>query len=218
VIELVDGSWDTAAAARIRGLVFRWLTFDPETIEHFRATRPGFRDWVALLDGESVGTGACGLLLAEAESSAAFAVNCVLPEARGRGVGSAIYRRVSAHARSLEKSELVTFGFEDEPAGLAFAERRGFVVSARVRALQLLLEGCPRPFVELPAEVEMTTLAEHPDLARGVWETAQETFPDIPYDSDAPFDPGSYETFVERDLSGPATSRMQRLSPFIVAK
>ena len=45
-----------------------------------------------------------------------------------------------------------------------------------------VLDGCPRPTIELPEEIEITTLAERPQLAQGVWETAREAMADIPAD------------------------------------
>jgi GNAT superfamily N-acetyltransferase len=181
----------------------RWIPITPEALAHYRVTMPGFSDWLALLDGEAVGVGGCMLLPGQEQSVAAFAVNCVLPSARGQGVGTAIYRQVSAYAGSLGKSELEFFGFEDDPDGVAFAERYGFEVAGRIRGLRLPLDGCPRPSVDPPEGVTITTLAEQPELARGVWEVACEAMPDIPYDGDAPWDPGSFEQFVAIDLSGP---------------
>ena len=203
MIELVPGTTDTSAAARIRTAVVRWIPITPEVIAHRRATMPGFSDWLALLDGEAVGVGGCTLLPGQEQSVAAFAVNCVLPSARGQGVGTAIYRQVSACAGSLGKSELEFFGFEDDPDGVAFAERRGFEVVERIRGLGLPLDGCPRPSVDPPEGVTITTLAEQPELARGVWEVACEAMPDIPHGGDAPWDPGSFDQFVMIDLSGP---------------
>ena len=203
MIELVAGATDTSAAARIRTAVWRWFVTQPETIEHYRATMPMFRDWLALLDGEPVGVGACSLLQGREEDAAALAVNCVLLDARCKGVGTAIYRQVSAHARSLGKSELQSFGFADDPGGSDFAEHRGFVVTSRTRALRLVLDGCPRPTIELLEELEITTLAERPELAQGVWETAREAMADIPHDGDVPVSPGSFEEFSTRALAGP---------------
>ena len=203
MIELAAGTTDTSAAARIRTVVMRLIETDPETIEHLRATMPRYRDWLALVDGEPVGVGACTLTPGMEESAAAFAVNCVLPDARGRGVGTAIYKRVSAHARSLGKSELELFGLVDDPGGVAFAERHGFVVVNRTRGLSLLLDGCPRPSIELPQDVAIACLAERPELARGVWETACEAMPDIPYDGDVPMNPGSFDEFTALNLAGP---------------
>jgi GNAT superfamily N-acetyltransferase len=203
VIELVAGATDTSAAARIRTAVWRWIVSEPEAIVHYRATMPMFRDWLALLDGEPVGVAACSLLQGREEDTAAFAVNCVLPDARCKGVGTAIYRQVSAHARSLGKSELQSFVIADDAGGSDFAEHRGFVVTSRTRGLRLVLDGCPRPTVELPEEIEITTLAERPELAQGVWETAREAMEDIPADGDVPVSPGSFEEFSTRALAGP---------------
>ena len=92
-------------------------------------------------------------------------------------MGTVIYRQVSEHARLLGKSEIETFGFEDDPGGVAFAERRGFLVVGRSRGLRLILDGCPRPTIDLPEGVAITTLAEQPDLVRGVWERPLRPWP-----------------------------------------
>jgi mycothiol synthase len=202
MIELVAGETDTIAAAEIRNSVWRWILTAPETLEHYRTTWPMFRDWLALLHGSPVGVGACGSTPGEEEGSAAFAVNSVRPGARRQGVGMAIYRQVSEHARALGKSELQTFAFEDDSDGVAFAENHGFVVMGRTCGLRLVLEGCPRPSIDLPSEISLTTLAARPDLAEGVWDVACEAMADIPYDGDAPMNPGAFGEFEERALSG----------------
>jgi mycothiol synthase len=202
MIELVAGTVDTSAAARIMTTVRRWSVIEPEAIEHSRATMPMFRDWLALLDDEPVGAGSCSLNLGMEEDTAAFAVGCVLPQARGHGVGTAIYGQVSAHARKLGKSELMTWGYEDDVGGVAFAERHGFVVVKRNRGLRLVLDGCPRPTADLPDGVTITTLADSPELARGVWETASEAMPDIPYYT-VPMSAGPLEKFAARSFAGP---------------
>jgi GNAT superfamily N-acetyltransferase len=83
---------------------------EPEAIEYSRATIVRFNDWLALLDGEPVGVESCSLNPGMEEDTAAFAFACVLPEARGQGVGTVIYRQVSAHARELGKSDLMGAG------------------------------------------------------------------------------------------------------------
>ena len=202
MIELFAGSSDTGAMAQIRNAVMRWILIEPQTIEHFRGTMPGYRDWLAVLDGDAIGVAVCARIAGMEESAAAFAVNCVLPEAREQGVGTAIYRQVSAHARSLGKSELELFGFADDLGGARFAERHGFVVANRFRGLRLVLDGCPRPPLDLPENVAITNLAERPELARGVWELLCEAMPDMPYDGDVPMSPGSFEEFAARRLAG----------------
>ena len=202
VIRLVPGETDTKAAARIRKVVWRWLVVEAETIEHFRATWPSFRDWLALLDGEPVGIGACGPLPGEEESAAAFAVNSVLREARGQGVGTAIYRQVSEHARSLGKSELQTVGFRGRPwrSGLRRASR---VCRYRPNARAATpARGLPTPLDRPPGRRRDHHSCRAPELARGVWETVCEAMADIPYDGDVP--------------RVPAPSQSSRPAPFRV--
>ena len=202
-IELVDGRTDTASEARIVSEVLRWLVFEPEAIEHQRARTPSRRDWLGVLDGQPVGVGAAGVPVGMEASGVAVSMLLVLREARHRGVGRLLYRQVSEHARELGRSELLTFSFEDDPDTLGFAARHGFTVAARTRGLRLPLADCPRPEVPPPAGVAITTLAERPELASGIWEVACETFPNIPYGGDTPMQAGSYEQFHAGALSGP---------------
>ena len=202
-IELIEGTLDTASVSRIVSEVLRWMTFDPDAIEHVRATTPTWRDWIGVLDGEPVGVGGCGVSPGMEESSAVSGALCVVPAARHRGVGGTLYRRISEHARELGREQLELFSFSDDPDCDGFAARHGFTVVMRARGLRLQLEGCPRPEVTPPAGVTITTLAERPDLGHGVWETAGEALPDIPYDSDVPPQPGTYEQFAAQQLAGP---------------
>jgi GNAT superfamily N-acetyltransferase len=202
-IELVDAGTDPVSEARIVSEVLRWLVFEPEAIEHQRARTPSRRDWLGVLDGQPVGVGSSGVPVRMEASGVAVSMLLVLREARHRGVGGLLLRQVSEHARSLGRSELLMFSFEDDPDTLGFAARHGFTVVARTRGLRLPLAGCPRPEVTPPAGVTITTLAERPELARGVWEVACEAFPEIPYGGDAPLQAGSYEQFVTGALSGP---------------
>ena len=66
-----------------------------------------------------------------------------------------------------------------------------------------MLDDCPRPSIDLPEGVAITTLAERPELSRSIWELLDEAMLDIPYDGDAPMRPPSYEVFTARDLAGP---------------
>ena len=146
-IELIEGTLDTTSVSRIVSEVLRWVTFDPDVIEHVRATTPTWRDWIGLLDGEPVGVGGCGVSAGMEESSAVSASLFVLPAARHRGVGGTLYRRVSEHARELGREELGLFSFSDDPDCDGFAARHGFTVVMRTRGLRLQLEDCPRPEV-----------------------------------------------------------------------
>ena len=107
------------------------------------------------------------------------------------------------HARMLNKAQLEVPGFDDDADGVAFARSHGFMVAARTRGLRLVLEHCPRPSIELPEGIVITSLAVQPQLARGVWETACEAMADMPYGGDAPLSAGSFDEFVALRLAGP---------------
>lgn len=203
MIEVVDGVGHSDAIARISSDVMRWNTRLPERIEQIRANIPSFRNWLALLDGEAVGEGMCLEPPDMKESAAAFGEVCVLPDARRRGVGTALLAEIAGHARSLGKTELEASAFEDDPDGVGFAERRGFVCIMRLRSLRLPLGAVSAPVEALPESVTITTLAERPELAHGVWEVAAEAIPDIPIDSDTPMHPGTFEEFSALSLDGP---------------
>jgi len=96
----------------------------------------------------------------------------------------------------------MTWGYEDDVGGVAFAKLHGFVVVKRNRGLRLVLDGCPRPTVDLPEDIAITTLADSPELVRGVWETASEAMPDIPYYT-VPMSAGSLKEFAARSFAGP---------------
>jgi GNAT superfamily N-acetyltransferase len=127
----------------------------------------------------------------------------VLPDERRRGLGNALFAHVVDHARSLGKQDLETIAFADDPEGIAFAERRGFVVIARNRSLRLDLSDCQVPDVALPADVSVTTLGERPELDVALWEIACESIPDIPFDGDVPLHPGTLDEFRASDLADP---------------
>jgi mycothiol synthase len=203
VIELVDGRSDSASVARIASEVLSWILLEPDEVEHLRALTPARRDWLGLIDGEPVGVGSAGVPVEVEAAGVAVAMLFVVREARHRGVGGLLYRRLSEHARTLGRSELMMFSFEDDPDTYGFAERHGFAVVGRTRGLRLPLQGCARPVVSPPAGVTIATLADRPQLARGVWEFACEAFPQLPHSFDAPMQAGSYEHFDTAHLSGP---------------
>lgn len=204
-IELVDARTDNTSAARIMSSVLRWLTVEPKTMDQMRTAVPGYSDWLGLLDGQPVGYASCGASsrMGVDETETASSVLLVLPSARHQGVGGALYRRVSSHARELGRSELEMIAFDDDPDSAGFAARHGFSIVSRAPSLRLMLENCPRPDVELPKNIMLSSLAERPDLAAGVWETAVEAFTDIPFDGESPMQPGPFEEFRARYLAGP---------------
>jgi GNAT superfamily N-acetyltransferase len=204
VIEVVPGTVDTDGFARIYSEVGRWTTLTPEQVEHQRRTHPSLRDWLALVEGEAVGAAVCVETPDMRESAALYGGVRVLVGSRRQGVGTELFRVVSEYARTLGKSEIEIFAYEDDPDGVAFAERRGFTTVMRLRMLRLVLAGLPPPAFEPPEGVTIATLAERPELEQALWDAACEAMPDMPYDGDAPMHPGTLEEFRAAALSGPS--------------
>jgi mycothiol synthase len=123
---------------------------------------------VAELDGEIVGAGLAGKSDVQGRG---FVMPRVHPDARRRGVGTALLRPLAEHVSSL--------GFDkagahvDDPGSRAFAERFGFVeIDREVEQVKPLGdEPLPSP---LPEGIEVVTIAERPELLRQAYPLAAE--------------------------------------------
>jgi len=135
---------------------------------------------LAFLDGDPAGTGFVGVFPGTADDPDVGSGLGVVPELRGRGVGTALYRAVSNDARRRGKEALTLEVMADDPHSLAWLLRRGFQEVERQDALVLELgELDPSP-VELPSGVEIVTRAQRPDLVRQMYEVGLEAARDIP--------------------------------------
>ena len=122
----------------------------------------------------------------------------VLPEARRRGLGSALYELVVDHARALEPEWLSTMVSGAEAESVAWAERRGFEEYGRQVELVLELRGDeqrPGPVGGIRV-VELTQ-----DLHDAAYELALEALEDLP--TEVRIDPPSYEVWLEEEVPGP---------------
>jgi GNAT superfamily N-acetyltransferase len=123
----------------------------------------------------------------------------VLPEARRAGIGARCLAAASERARDLGKPELFLPAAEAQPDGIAFLVHRGFREYERVKAVELRLAGLMPPDPDPPEGIELTTLAERPDLVGGVHAVALATFGDIP-GGDEPMTVGDLAEFRARDV------------------
>ena len=121
---------------------------------------------LATADGAVVGSG-----LADRSDSggSGFVAPRVVPEARRRGVGTALLAALSAHVAGLGLPSLRSM--VDDPGSLAFGERMGFVEADR-QVEQLRSVGDEPAPTGLPDGVEVVTLAERPEL----WDACYERF------------------------------------------
>jgi GNAT superfamily N-acetyltransferase len=164
----------------------------------FKASQVDHVDLLARRDGEAAGSALASIQPQRPEL--VFALVAVLPQHRGCGAGTALYRAISAWARERGLATIEAVVADDDPASLAFAERRGFVVDRHEAGVALDLTAIEAPAVAPPPGVEIVTWAERPELARGMYQVAREVSPDIPGSEDEEVEP--FEDWLAHDMQG----------------
>jgi GNAT superfamily N-acetyltransferase len=164
------------------------------------ATYPGGVRFLGSLDGRTVAAASVGrIYMYEASFERSWFGIHVLPEARRHGLGTRLWGACSEVARAAGKTGLQTDVSERQPDGLAFLERLGFEAIERMKMVQLDLRGLDPPSIDPPSGIGLVTLAQRPDLERGVYGVAVEAYPDIPGDTE-PVAAGPFEEFLARDV------------------
>ena len=95
----------------------------PEEVEYGVTSEPGSVLLVAELDGVDV---ASGLGKRSTIAGAQYTMIRVIPEARRRGIGQALYEALSASGRNQDLADAWGQRPGDDTDSLGFAERRGF--------------------------------------------------------------------------------------------
>lgn len=187
----------------------RWLAVQNAVFPRRKSTATGLHDWrrqaedmVWLLASEDEADAGAGLSYVGwfSELGVAGGEIAVLPDRRGRGIGSALYSALSVWAAARGARELELHVGEDDPDSLAWAERRGFVEVGRNSRMVLDLTAIEAPAVEPPPGVEIVSWSERPELAQGIYEAAREAHPDIP--GEEAVEIGSFEEWLSRDMQG----------------
>jgi L-amino acid N-acyltransferase YncA len=125
-------------------------------------------------DGGLVG---CGFAGASDSPGRGFVSPRVLPDARGRGVGSALLQRLCDHLARLE-FELVSAHVDgNDPGSLAFAERHGFAEADR--QVEQVKQVGDEPAPRIPDGVRFVTIAEQPELLREAHELGLQGWADM---------------------------------------
>ena len=197
---------DDAELAEIAALVSVVTPDSPTSVEEIRwqeATYPGGGRFVAEEDDRLVGSASVGrIYMYPPEFPRLWFGIEVLAADRRRGIGSALLGAVSDHARAAGKTGLETLVSEARPEGIEFLEHRGFTEIERSKSVRLDLAGLEPPVVSRPDGIEVTTLADRPDLVVGVHRVAVAAFPDIP-SADEPVSAGDLDEFRTRDVDRP---------------
>lgn len=191
---LVEDDRDIDTYLQVRNRVHPDRPMPREAIDDARQ-KSGHIDVIAELDGEPVGVASVERFGGDPDSDLASMTIRVPRENRRRGIGTALDRRCSEHARRLGKSRLWVALRGEDADSLAYYTHRGFEEVGRMREVWLDLEqAAVTPVV--PDGIRMSTLT--PEHERGAYEVALEAEPDIP--SGADLVPGSFERWRERSL------------------
>jgi mycothiol synthase len=103
----------------------------------------------------------------------------VLPEFRRRGIGRALLRELEAHACRFDVAEVSAL--VDDDGSAAFAKRYGFrEVDRQVEQVKQVRDEPPG---EAPPGVEVTTIAERPELLREAYPLASQGYADLATDA-----------------------------------
>ncbi|MEU1805200.1 GNAT family N-acetyltransferase [Streptomyces sp. NPDC019937] len=180
---------DAAAVAEARRSAFPYLVTTPRTVAWEVASAPEARRCrllVAEADGRVVGSCELGLFPdAHGEGPGVACANTsVRADARGRGAGSALVTAAEEYAAGLGAAKVFAWTL-DEPASLAFAERRGYrrSRSSRIQRLDLTRAVLPPPAADaLPDGVELRTAADLAGDPRPLYETDVAVMADEPAD------------------------------------
>jgi GNAT superfamily N-acetyltransferase len=164
--------------------------------------KPDRLDLLADLDGEPVGA-AWAHVSGRSESSELVSVSVrVLRECRRRGVGSALFARVSSHARGLGRSRLTTVTRHDDADTLGYLGRRGFAELTRTEDVAVDLGSVAT--VETPAPVGIVIARVGQEHEAGMYRVSLEADQNVP--SPEPYDTGTFERWRENEL-GPCVLR-----------
>jgi GNAT superfamily N-acetyltransferase len=169
-------------------------------MRHTLATFPHAVYLLARAGDEPVGCAYTGCFPGTEGDPFMYANVSVVPEARRRGIGSALLAAVSDHARGAGKSGLTVEVAEDDSESLAWVERRGFEEVERQKGLELLLDETPAVPPEPPAGVAI--VPREPDHERGMYAVGLEAGKDIP-GLDAEHDP-SFEQWRSFEIERPS--------------
>jgi GNAT superfamily N-acetyltransferase len=212
-IEAVDDRAGLEAFARILIETLPESAFSADELAYNDETYPGAVRHLAMVDGEPVAAvGVTRIWVRPPDYDGLWCDLGVLPAFRGRGVGSALLRVASQTGRDRAKTALHVPVGGDRPDAIAWLERRGYREYCRSYRVALSLDNLERPALDPPAGVEITSLAERPDLVAQLYELMTLVVADVPA-PDEPYDSGTLEEFRRSldDPSSPADAYMLAL-------
>jgi GNAT superfamily N-acetyltransferase len=177
-VRACTGEDEEARSLAIHNTVWPHRAVTMDEVRSFKEACRDYADFLGSVDDEEKGSAAIAILPQRPRHG--FLLLTVLEDGRGRGLGSALYATVSEWMRERGLDEVHASAMEDDEESLAWAARRGFREIERYPRLLLDLSTIEEPVVHAPPGVEILTWADHPDLARGMYEVAVEAYADVP--------------------------------------
>jgi mycothiol synthase len=180
-VRVAETDADLKAWARVKRAVLPNET--AWTPDQFRErARPDRLVLVAELDGEVVGAGLAGNSEVQGRG---FVAPRVHPDARRRGVGTALLRELARHVAALPFDK--AGAHVDTEGDRAFAERFGFEEIDR-EVEQVIKLPAELPEAPLPAGIEVVSIADRPELLRESFPLARaEGYADLAVDGDVAY-------------------------------
>jgi mycothiol synthase len=173
-LQPIDSDADLEAFLAVRRAVLP--TERQPTLAELKASlHPGDLLLLAELDGEVAGSG----LANRSDTGQAHLAPRVLPDKRGRGVGSSVLLKLAEHAVQQGYARAGAHVAGDDSRSLAFATRHGFRETRRDIEQVLTLDGAD----VVPPEVEgvsLVSVAERPELLEEAYALAQQGYEDVP--------------------------------------
>jgi GNAT superfamily N-acetyltransferase len=189
---------EEARSLAIHNTVWPHRAVTMDEVRSFKEACNAYGDFLGAVDGEEKGSAAIAVLPQRPNSG--FLLLTVLEDGRRRGLGSALYATVSEWMRERGLADVQASVMEDDEESLAYAERRGFREIERYPRLILELATIDEPVVQPPPGVEILTWADHPDLARGMYEVAVEGYADVPGGDTEEME--AFEDWLAHDMQG----------------
>ena len=171
------------------------------SLRHRWSVAPEWSAMVAWRDGRPVGAAHVEVEVWSPESRHAEAMILVPRDDRRVGVGTDLYRAVSAWARERGRDGLDVWFDVADPDAVSFWANRGFDEVGRERVSYLDLREEPRPAIAPPDGVTLVTLAERDDLEEGMYRVGAEGIADIP--AVERYDAGDFARWRNAELGRP---------------
>jgi GNAT superfamily N-acetyltransferase len=147
-----------------------------ENLRHMLSAEAGLVYLVARIEGAPA---ACGFMYPDVSAYAEAHV-VVVPDERGRGIGSAMLAEIGVVARAADRDELQGEVRESDAASRAYFERRGYRIVGGEKAVALDLAAIDAPTPAPPPGVRIVCRADRMDLVDELYPVGADAAEDIP--------------------------------------